>query len=93
MRSGQGTVTPTRSSLASVLLRHRPSSQMTVVARSTVSPGQGPLGSISPASCSFVGSGAGSEEGEHVDKQYRNQDSRAVTYRSFPHQSSHFVQA
>ena len=84
----------TRSSLEAVLLQHRISSQMTVVARINVSPGQGPLVSVSPASCSFFGPGAGGGEvGERVDKQYRNQDSPAMTYCSFPNRSSHFVQA
>lgn len=62
-RRAQGTLRPTRqsahSSLEAVLLQHRISSHMTVVVRINVSPGQGPLGSVSPASRSFFGSGAG----------------------------------
>ena len=66
---------------------------MTVVARINVSPGQGPLGSASPPAALFVpgreggGRGPGGRVlrlwGERVDKQYHNQDSPAVTYRSF----------
>ena len=75
-------------------LRHLISSQMTVTARTEVSPEQqGHLGLVSSVcKCSFVGSG-GVKWGEGVDKHLHNRDLPSMTYHSFPNQSSHFVQA